>query len=168
MGIQIRIKDKNGNKKLFDVNDVYSEIGIECGDWIYVDEVKSSIAFDVINTDLKLTFSNGCAVVLLNLIQLFMENPNGNIAGQFNDIALLNAVTTKLEFLKSDLFDDAYCIEDITLLNTVVKIKQSEEEKLNMLEKSVKFQYDKQTELEVKNEKFDVYAQENLTIFIHI
>lgn len=168
MGLQIIIKDKNLNKQVFNVNDVYSEISVECGDLVSIDEVKSAVVFEVLNNDLKLSFNNGCVVVLINLIKLLTENPNGHIAGQFNDTTLLNAVTTKLEFVKSDLFDESYFIKDMAMLNTFLTLKKEDTEVINTLHKSVKFQYDKQAVLEINNEKFDVYSEENLTIFIHI
>lgn len=168
MSLQIIIKDKNLEKRVFEVSDIYLEIPIECGDWIFIDEVKNNIHFEVLNEDLKLHFNNECVVVLKNVVKLLMQNPDTTIPAQFNDTTLLDAVTTKLEFVKNDLFDEAYFIKDFQMLNTLLNIKKQDEEVINTLHKSVKFQYDKQATIEVNNEVFDVYSEENLTIFIHI
>lgn len=168
MSIKISIKDKNSNKKNLDLTNHYNEIVVSCGDWIFVDEVKNNIQFEIINNnDLKLFFNNNCVVLFKDLVKLLIENPNENIPAQFNDMSILNSTTTKLEFIKSDLFDDEYCIKDFKILQNIIQPKKREENGVNLLHKSVKFQYEKATTVQIENETFDRYCEEDLTIYIY-
>lgn len=168
MSIKISIKEKNSNTRNLDLTNPYNEIVVLYGDWIFVDEIKTNIQFEIINTDdLKLFFSNGCVVVFKNLVKLLIENPNENIPAQFNDMSILNSTTTKLEFVKSDLFDDEYSIKDFKTLQNIIQPKKLEVNGVNLLHKSVKFQYEKATTVQIDNETFDCYCEEDLTIYIY-
>ncbi len=168
MSIKISIKDKNSNTRNLELINPYNEIVVEYGDCIFVDEVKSNLQFDSLNDiDLKLFFNNNCTVVLKNLIKLLIENPNENIPAQFNDMSILNTITTQLEFVKSDLFDESYCIKDFQTLHNIIQPKKHEDTPLNLLHKSVRFQYEKAKTVHIQNETFDTYNEENLTIYIY-
>ncbi|MFA6789055.1 MAG: hypothetical protein WCR15_05170, partial [Arcobacteraceae bacterium] len=144
MSIKISIKDKNSNTRNLELSNPYNEIVVEYGDCIFVDEVKNNLQFDSLNDiDLKLFFNNNCTVVLKNLIKLLIENPNEDIPAQFNDMSILNAITTQLEFVKSDLFDESCCIKDFQTLHNIIQPKKHEESSLHLLHKSVRFQYEK-------------------------
>jgi hypothetical protein len=81
-------------------------------------------------------------------------------------MGLINQLSTKLEFVKSDLFDEEYLIKDIQKLYQLLSVKSQEKISSNVLNKSIKFQYEKVETLEVENETFEVYKEDDFTIYL--
>ncbi|MFA7083783.1 MAG: hypothetical protein WC141_04525 [Arcobacteraceae bacterium] len=166
MSIKISIKDKNLTVKEQKTVEKYGEIKVDYGDWVFIDETKNNIAIEVYNEDLKLTCNTLDVIVLIDFIKLLQANPSENIPKQFNDLNLINQLTTKLEFLKSDLFDDEYLIKDLKSLEKLTETKPEEEKNKNTLQKSITFQYEQKNSIEVANESFEVYEKEDFKIFL--
>lgn len=166
MSIKVSIKNKNSTLRHLNLTQIYNEIEVQCGDSIYIDEEKKNLQFECINDDLKLFFNHGKSVLLKNFVKLLCENPNKDIPAQFNDMSILNSTTTLLEFVKSDLFDEEYCIKDFNTLQNILKPQKNEEKVPNLLHKSVKFQYEKATTVLIGNETFEQYRENDLTIYI--
>lgn len=166
MSIKIVIKDKNLTVKEHKFVERYYECVIDYGDWIFIEESQKNVKFETENEDLLLLFSSDDTIVLKSLIKCLKENPNENIPAQFSDMGLINQLSTKLEFLKNDLFDEEYFIKDIDKLNSLLNGKSQEKVTASVLNKSVKFQYEKQEMLEVENETFEVYKEGDFTIYL--
>lgn len=167
MSIKILVKDKNLEIKEQKVVEKYGEIRASCGDRIFIDEIVKNIEVELLNEDIKLTNATSDEVLLINFLTLLKQNPSEDIPKQFNDINLLNQLSTKLEFLKNDLFDDKYLIKDLNSLNKLVKKESQEKKNENILQKSILFQYDKKKSIEVAKESFEVYEKEDFKIFLH-
>jgi len=166
MSIKIVIKDKNLTVKEHKVVERYYECVIDYGDWIFIEESQKNVKFETENEDLLLLFSSDDTIVLKSLLKCLKENPNENIPAQFSDMGLINQLSTKLEFLKNDLFDEEYFIKDIDKLNSLLNGKSQEKVTASVLNKSVKFQYEKQETIEVENETFEVYKEGDFTIYL--
>lgn len=166
MSIKIVIKDKNLTVKEHKVVERYYECVIDYGDWIFIEESQKNVKFETENEDLLLLFSSDDTIVLKSLLKRLKENPNENIPAQFSDMGLINQLSTKLEFVKNDLFDEEYFIKDIDKLNSLLNGKSQEKVTASVLNKSVKFQYEKQETLEVENETFEVYKEGDFTIYL--
>jgi hypothetical protein len=166
MSIKIVIKDKNLTVKEHKVVERYYECVIDYGDWIFIEESQKNVKFETENEDLLLLFSSDDTIVLKSLVKCLKENPNENIPAQFSDMGLINQLSTKLEFLKNDLFDEEYFIKDIDKLNSLLNGKSQEKVTASVLNKSVKFQYEKQETIEVENETFEVYKEDDFTIYL--
>lgn len=166
MPIKITIKDKNLMIKEHKRVEHYYECVIDYGDWIFVEESQKNVKFEIDKNDLVLIFSSDDKIVLKSLVTCLKENPNENIPAQFSDMSLINQLSTKLEFIKNDLFDDEYLIKDITKLNSLVSLKSQEKTTASILNRSVKFQYEKQETIEVENETFEVYKEDDFTIYL--
>ncbi|MFA7570308.1 MAG: hypothetical protein WCY75_03550 [Sulfurimonadaceae bacterium] len=166
MSIKIVIKDKNLTVKEHKVVERYYECVIDYGDWIFIEESQKNVKFETENEDLLLLFSSDDTIVLKSLVKCLKENPNENIPAQFSDMGLINQLSTKLEFVKNDLFDEEYFIKDIDKLNSLLNGKSQEKVTASVLNKSVKFQYEKQETLEVENETFEVYKEGDFIIYL--
>ncbi|RXJ54122.1 immunoglobulin-like domain-containing protein [Candidatus Marinarcus aquaticus] len=116
----IKITDKNGNIQELQV-DKNIELSVQSGDYVFIDELLNAVQLEIINNDnLKVVFPNGNEVVLNDIAKLISENPTGEIAPQFSDEELINSLTTKLEFLQNDLFDEGAVISNYAeLLNAL-------------------------------------------------
>jgi hypothetical protein len=166
MSTKIVIKDKKLNLKEQRVVEQYYEIMIDYGDWIFIDESQKNVKVEIENEDLILLFPSDDKIVLKALIKCLKENPSENIPAQFSDMGLINQLSTKLEFVKSDLFDEEYLIKDIQKLYQLLSVKSQEKISSSVLNKSIKFQYEKVETLEVENETFEVYKEDDFTIYL--
>lgn len=166
MSTKIWVKDKNTNLKEHTIVEKYCEIVVDSGDLVFVDESKHNIVFEIKNNDLKLILNGDDIIVLKEFIRLLKENPNENFPAQFSDKSLLNQLSTKLEFVKNDLFDMDCLIKDFQKLQELIGIKPIETKNENELHKSIKFQYVKQNSIEVDGESFDVYKEGDFQIYL--
>jgi hypothetical protein len=166
MSIKIVIKDKNLTVKEHKVVERYYECVIDYGDWIFIEESQKEVKFEIENEDLLLIFPSDDKIILKSLIKCLQENPNENIPAQFSDMGLINQLSTKLEFVKNDLFDESYLVKNIQQLQALLSAKSQEKITASVLNKSVKFQYEKQETLEVENETFEVYKEGDFTIYL--
>ncbi len=165
--MKIEVKNIYQQKKEYFITNEYQEITVEYGDFIFVYENKNSVNFYIKDDDLKLSFLNHKKVVLKNFIKLIQENHTQEIAPQFNDLSLLDKFITKLEFTKSSLFDEEFCIKDINTLNKVIENGQTNQKMNTVLYKSIKFQTKKQDNIKIEEEEFECYRADNFQIFIH-
>ncbi|WP_419769946.1 MAG: hypothetical protein ACNI3C_11500 [Candidatus Marinarcus sp.] len=122
MANKVRIKDKNKNITEVEIRENL-ELEISSGDYVYIDESLNQLKLEIIDkNDLKITFSNGLELLLKEITELICHNPTRDeIAPQFNDMEIINLVTTKLEFLHDNLFDNGYLIADHESFLTALK-----------------------------------------------
>lgn len=166
MSTKISVKDKNTHLKEHTIVEKYCEIMVDYGDVVFVEESKNNICFEIKNDDLKLILNSEETIVLKEFIKLLKANPNENFPAQFSDISLLNQLSTKLEFVKNDLFDDDYLIKDFQKLQELIGIKPIEIKNDNEIKKSIKFQYEKKETIEVEEESFEVYKDGDFQIYL--
>ncbi len=165
MSVKIIIKNRNNQSKEYIVSQNVEEVFVERGDDIFVTQGINNIKLEIVNNDLKIIFTNNKIVLLKDFVKLLEENPIQDIAPQFNDLLLLNQLTTKIEFMKSSLFDvDCNIVKKDDLEHLM---KNEKEEKVEQLShKSIKFLANKQSNIKIEDEEFEYYLQDNFKVFI--